>query len=220
MDKFLKVKKAFEENQDKQKSVKMAQYMRNQFLFYGLQTPERKLLYKDLLKDEKKAKQIDWEFLDQCYQDEHREFQYLVKDYLAQMKTFLTYDDIPKIFRFVKQKQWWDTIDGLDRIIGDIGLRDSRVDHLMVQWSMDQDFWVRRIAIDHQLTRKEKTNTALLEQILVNNLGSDEFFINKAIGWSLREYSKTNSQWVKHFINQHKQEMNKLSIREASKYLH
>ena len=55
----------------------------------------------------------------------------------------------------------------------------------MLAWSVDEDFWVRRIAIDHQLLRKERTNTELLEQILVNNLGSDEFFINKAIGWSI-----------------------------------
>lgn len=62
----------------------------------------------------------------------------------------------------------------------------------MLEWSTDEDFWVRRIAIDHQLCRKERTNTELLEKILVNNFGSSEFFINKAIGWSLRDYSKTN----------------------------
>ena len=63
-----------------------------------------------------------------------------------------------------------------DRIIGEIGLGDSRVDALMLAWSVDEDFWVRRIAIDHQLLRKERTNTELLEQILVNNLGSHEIF--------------------------------------------
>ena len=70
----------------------------------------------------------------------------------------------------------------------------------MLKWSVDDDFWLRRIAIDHQLTRKDKTDKELLKQIIINNLGSDEFFINKAIGWSLRDYSKTNSKWVKCFI--------------------
>ena len=73
----------------------------------------------------------------------------------------------------------------------------------MLEWSIDNDFWLRRIAIDHQLGRKEKTNTELLEQILVNNFGSEEFFINKAIGWSLRDYSKTNSDWVRSFLNKY-----------------
>ena len=66
---------------------------------------------------------------------------------------------------------------------------------------------------------KEKTDTALLEQILRNNLGQSEFFINKAIGWALRDYSKTNPEWVKNFIRQHHGKMAPLSIREASKYL-
>lgn len=51
----------------------------------------------------------------------------------------------------------------------------------MLEWSKDEDFWVRRLTIDHQLSRKAKTNTKLLEAILVNNFGSNEFFINKAI---------------------------------------
>ena len=70
----------------------------------------------------------------------------------------------------------------------------------MLEWSTDEDFWMRRIAIDHQLCRKERTNTELLEKILVNNFGSSEFFINKAIGWSLRDYSKTNQDWVRNFV--------------------
>ena len=89
----------------------------------------------------------------------------------------------------------------------------------MIEWSKDEDFWIRRIAIDHQLTRKEKTNAELLEKIIINNFGSDEFFINKAIGWSLRDYSKTNPQWVRNFIEKYKGQMDKLSIIEASKYI-
>lgn len=89
----------------------------------------------------------------------------------------------------------------------------------MLEWSLDDDFWVRRVAIDHQLCRKEKTNTELLEKILVNNFGSDEFFINKAIGWSLRDYSKTNPEWVRAFVEKHADRMSKLSVKEAGKYI-
>lgn len=91
------------------------------------------------------------------------------------LSKILTFEDISQIRRYVRQKQWWDTIDCLDRIIGGIGLEDPRVDGVMLEWSLDEDFWVRRVAIDHQLCRKERTNTALLEQIIVNNLGSGEF---------------------------------------------
>ena len=78
---------------------------------------------------------------------------------------------------------------------------------------------MRRLAIDHQLLRKEETDTELLEKILINNLGQTEFFIKKAIGWALRDYSKTNPNWVRDFIERHQAEMAALSIREGSKYL-
>lgn len=219
MDKYTEIKARFEAHQDPENAVKMAKYMKNLFQFYGIAAPERKKLYKDILKEEKKNKTVDWKFLDQCYADDHREFQYVTLDYLAAMQKFLTYDDIPRIWKYIKEKQWWDTIDFFDRIIGEIGLGDSRVDALMLAWSVDEDFWVRRIAIDHQLLRKERTNTELLEQILVNNLGSHEFFINKAIGWSLRDYSKTDPEWVRTFISKYRDRMDKLSIREGSKYI-
>lgn len=219
MSKYEEIKKIFEENRDSEKAESMSKYMRNQFKFYGLQTPKRRKLYKDLIKEEKKTGKIDWDFLDKCYNDEHREFQYLVCDYLKAMTNFLTYEDIPKIREYVKTKEWWDTIDSLDKVIGEIGLEDKRVNDLMLKWSQDDDFWIRRISIDHQLGRKEKTDCELLEAILINNFGSDEFFINKSIGWALRDYSKTNPDWVKNFIDKNKSQMNKLSIKEASKYI-
>ena len=142
-----------------------------------------------------------------------------MKDYLVAMQKFLAYDDVATIERFVRSKQWWDTIDGLDRVIGNIAFTDSRINNLMLRWSEDEDFWVRRIAIDHQLCRKRATDVTLLERILVNNFGSSEFFINKAIGWSLRDYSKSDPEWVRDFIDRHRQKMHPLSIREAKKYL-
>ncbi len=218
-NKYQRIRELFEQNKNEEKAIQEAKYMRNQFKFYGLQTPVRKKLYKDFLKAEKKNKTIDWAFLDKCYEDEYREFQYLATDYLIAMAKYLSYDDVSKLLNYIKRKQWWDTIDRLDRIVGNIGLTDSRIDDVMLKWSKDEDFWVRRIAIDHQLLRKDKTNTELLEKIIINNFGSSEFFVNKAIGWSLRDYSKTNPQWVRAFVEKHKDKMDKLSIKEASKYI-
>ena len=89
----------------------------------------------------------------------------------------------------------------------------------MLDWSKSDNIWLRRVSIDFQQRFKEKTNSKLLEQVIINNLGSNEFFINKAIGWSLREYSKTEEQWVKDFIKKNKDQMNKLSIKEAMKLI-
>lgn len=216
---YYKIKAAFEKLRNTERAKKMSAYMRDQFEYYGIPTPERRASYKNILRNEKKINKIDWELLDKCWEDNYREFQYFVMDYLSAMQNILRYEDIMRIERYLNTKQWWDTIDGLDMIVGKIGLKDPRVDDLMLQWSKDENFWIRRIAIDHQLCRKENTNTELLEKILVNNLGSDEFFINKAIGWSLRDYSKTNPGWVSNFIKNYRHIMSPLSIREASKYL-
>ena len=219
MDKYLEIKKRFEILKDKEKAAVMSKYMRNQFAFYGIQSPQRKEAYKEFIKSEKKTKKIDWSFLDKCYDDEHREFQYLVYDYLLAMKQYVAYEDIPKIQKYILIKPWWDTIDFLCKVIGDVGLKDQRVKKLMIEWSKNDNIWIKRSAIEHQLGLKKQTDSELLEKIIVNCFSSDEFFINKAIGWALRDYSKTNPNWVKAFLGKYKEKMRDLSIKEASKYI-
>ncbi|WP_251547342.1 DNA alkylation repair protein [Limosilactobacillus caecicola] len=197
----------------------MAAYLKGQFHFYGCQSATRQRVYRRELLAEKKREKIDWQFLNQAWAEPHREFQYVVCDYLITLKQFVTFDDLPRIEKFVRSKQWWDTIDSLIKPIGEVGLHDRRVGKLMLQWSLDPDIWVRRVAIEHQLLRKDKMDIDLLAKVIENNLDRREFFINKAIGWALRDYSKTNPRWVQQFITTHRDAMAPLSIREGSKYL-
>ncbi len=216
---YEELKRLFESHRNPEKAKQMSAYMRDQFSFYGVQSKDRRALYKDLLAQAKKAPGIDWDLLDACWADPHRELQYFAVDYLNMKQKELEYDDVPKLKTYLQTKSWWDTVDGLDTLVGKIFYVDERIDDLMITWSTDEDFWVRRAAIGHQRGRKEFTCTDLLERIILNNLGSDEFFINKAIGWALREYSKTNPAWVRDFVDAHRDEMHSLSIREASKYI-
>ena len=85
--------------------------------------------------------------------------------------------------------------------------------------SRADDYWLRRAAITAQLLAKDATDTTLLATVINNNLNQREFFINKAIGWALRQYSKTDAAWVRHYIAAHRDGLSALSIREASKYL-
>jgi len=210
---------AFEAAADADLAAQMSAYMRDQFAFLGIKTPQRKALSKDFLKVAKKAPEVDWGFIDACWARDEREFQYLALDYLDGVKKKLTPADIPRIRRLAQAKPWWDTVDNLDTVVGEVALAYPEVKQTMLAWSVDDDFWLRRLAIDHQLLRKEQTDTVLLRRILVNNLGQTEFFINKAIGWALRDYSKTDPAWVRAFIDKHRERMAALSIREASKYL-
>ena len=216
---FNKLYEEMIQHKNEEQAQKMSKYMLNKFEYIGIKTPERRKIFKNFFKEYKNEEKIDWEFVNKCWENKYREFQYIAADYLKNMKDKLTIDDIPKLKQLILKKSWWDTIDNLDMTIGALALKDSNVNKILLEWSLDENIWLRRIAIDHQLLRKEKTNTELLEKILKNNLGQAEFFINKAIGWALRDYSKTNPEWVKNFIEENKEKMAKLSIKEASKYL-
>ena len=216
---FNKLYEEMIQHKNEEQAQKMSKYMLNKFEYIGIKTPERRKIFKNFFKEYKNEEKIDWEFVNKCWENKYREFQYVAADYLKNMKDKLTIDDIPKFKQLILKKSWWDTIDNLDMTIGALALKDTNVNKILLEWSIDENIWLRRIAIDHQLLRKEKTNTELLEKILKNNLGQVEFFINKAIGWALRDYSKTNPEWVKNFIEENKENMSKLSIKEASKYL-
>ena len=199
-------------------AVAMKAYMKNKFEFLGIKTPARRKLAKIFFKQQTDSV-IDWVFINGAWNNPYRELQYAALDYLEICKKLLTPTDLPHLKKLAQTKSWWDTIDFLDRLVGSIIARFPETKEIILSWSCDKDFWLRRLAIDHQLLRKEETDTELLEKILVNNLGQTEFFINKAIGWALRDYSKTNADWVRDFIERHQAEMAALSIREGSKYL-
>ena len=204
---------------DLEKAGPMEAYMRHQFPFLGIAGPERNSLYKKYFPEAKKTKIIDWDFVDTCWEKEPREYQYVAANYLKAMQSYLTKDDLPKLERLVVTKSWWDTVDILDRVVGSLVYDKPELGEIILQWSLSDNIWLRRVAINHQLLRKEKTNVQLMEKILLNNLDQTEFFINKAIGWALRDYSKTNPEWVASFIEKNRERMAELSIREASKYL-
>lgn len=203
---------------DASQAKPMKAYMKNNFEFLGVRTPDRRKVAKQFFKDFK-AQGIDWDFVEACWARPYREFQYIAIDYLVTKKKDLVLADLPRLKKLAQSKSWWDTVDGLDKLVGKIILDHPEASQVMLDWSVHEDFWLRRLAIDHQLLRKDKTDTDLLEKILINNLNQKEFFINKAIGWALRDYSKTNPEWVRAFIAQHRSQMAGLSIREGSKYI-
>ena len=210
--------KLLENQADPAKVPAMEAYMKNKFSFLGVQKPILKKIEREFFKLFIKDP-IDWTFVEECWQQPYREFQYIAMDYLDKKKKELRPEDFPKLKQLAQTKSWWDSINQLDLIIGEITFTYPETKQVMLDWSKDQDFWLRRIAIDHQLMCKDLTDTDLLAEVICNNFGQTEFFINKAIGWSLRNYSKVNHDWVRAFIDQHASQMASLSIREASKYL-
>ena len=208
-----------EENSNELLAESMSKYMQDKFRFLGVRGATRTEIYKKYFPEARKSKVIDWDFIENCWNKEEREFQYVVVYYLKEMQKFLKREDISRLKYLIVTKSWWDTVDLLAKVVGSLVIRIEGYDQIMIEWSKDSNIWLKRVAILYQLSLKEKVDKQVLERILVNNLGDSEFFINKAIGWALRDYSKFNPEWVREFIEKNKNGMANLSIREASKYL-
>ena len=208
-----------EENRNELLAESMSKYMQDKFRFLGVRGASRTKIYKKYFPEARKSKEIDWEFIENCWNKEEREFQYVVVYYLKAMQKFLKREDISRLKYLIVTKSWWDTVDLLAKVVGSLIIRIKGYDQIMLEWSKDSNIWLRRVAILYQLSLKDKVDKQVLDKILVNNLGDSEFFINKAVGWVLRDYSKYNPEWVREFIKKNKENMANLSIREASKYI-
>lgn len=208
----------FYDAQNQDNAEKMAAYMKHRFPFLGIQKPERAVLSRDFLKEKKRDETIDWAFVWQSYMMPEREFHYLALDYLLAVKKQLTAQDLPELQKLIVSNAWWDSVDTIDALVGEIYLKYPKDTEIMIrQWMDNDDIWLKRISINFQLCFKEKTNTALLKEAILKNKSTGAFFVDKAIGWSLREYSKVNPEWVRQFLAEN--ELSALSRKEASKYL-
>jgi 3-methyladenine DNA glycosylase AlkD len=126
---------------------------------------------------------------------------------------------IKTIEHLLVNKSWWDTVDTLAG--GAVGVHFQRFpamrEKYLAKWRKSDNFWLRRTTILFQLGYKKETDFLLLCDIIRENLDSKEFFINKAIGWALRQYARTDPQAVKKFVKV--TPLEPLSRREAMKHL-
>lgn len=208
----------FYKNRNTEQAEFMAKYMKNLFPFLGLKKPERLILSKDLFKIKKKDSEVDWDFIFKCFDLPEREFQYLAIDYMDKVKNLFTPNDMDNIRILLTTKSWWDSVDAINKVVGHIAMKYPKIkEDTILKWIQSENIWLNRISILFQLKYKDKTDTEFLSKAILYNSQTYEFFINKAIGWALREYSKTNKSWVKEFIESNN--LSKLSIREGSKYI-
>lgn len=209
----------FKDNRNIEDSKYMKAYMKDNFEYLGIKTPLRKELSKEFLKEKSKDKSIDKELVKELWNNEYREFQYVAIDYLIKQKKKLQKEDVLFIKELIITKPWWDSVDLIaSHLAGELFKKyPELIDEYILSWSTDENIWLRRTAILYQLKYKEDTNREILEKVIKDNIEDKEFFIEKAIGWILREYSKTNKEWVREFVDNNS--LSKLSTREASKYL-
>ena len=201
-----------------EKQEQMAAYMKHRFPFLGLQAPIRKELTKALIRESKQLPTaLILTKINDYYAMPEREYQYVAIDLaIANVKRW-NEAELWQLAGYVSQKAWWDSVDAWRKLFGlRIKYYPEELPVIFQQFHESPDFWLRRVALNLQLMEKERTDLALLTQAIVKDQETDEFFIQKAIGWSLREYSKTNQAWVKAFLD--KYQLSPLAVREASKH--
>ncbi|MFJ7725942.1 DNA alkylation repair protein [Neobacillus sp. NPDC097160] len=212
--------KLFVENRNETDAEPMKKYMKGHFPFLGIKSPLRKELEKQFFNETGILKEpFNKELVDELWGKNEREYQYTALTYLEKMMNKLKKEDLPFMEWLITTKSWWDTVDAIaPKPVGKIAEKFPVVVGDTVDgWAVHDNMWLRRAAILFQLKYKQKTNEERLYQYIRQNAGSKEFFIQKAIGWALREYSKTNPASVKAFIEG--QSLAPLSVREGSKYL-
>ena len=135
-----------------------------------------------------------------------------------QYRQYLTPRSMPMLEEMVVTGAWWDHVDELAHLIGDILAAYPKVmKPLMLAWSTDQDMWKRRVSIICQLSFKAETDLELLYANIEPNLTDRNFFIRKAIGWALRQYAWTNPDEVARYVRRNESRLSGLSRREALK---
>ena len=195
--------------------------MKNKFEFLGIRSPVCKDLYRNFCKlyqPKNELELIEWTIL--LWSKPYREYKYIAMLELQKSKKMISAISIPVIEGFITSESWWDTVDMLSsNILGNYYLSNTDLlSDAIGKWSCNSNMWLNRTAILVQLKYKQNTSTELLERAIHNHQMSIDFFHQKAIGWALREYSKTNKIWVKEYVKANRANMKPLSIREALKY--
>jgi|APSaa5957512622_1039677.scaffolds.fasta_scaffold26720_2 3-methyladenine DNA glycosylase AlkD len=216
-------KKEFKENSDKGYAKGAQKYMKSEMPYYGVSSPKKKKIDSELKKKYKLESFDEWYSIIRELWDnaKFREERYAAMTVLSQYKEYHTLKIIPLIEHIIITGAWWDFIDGIspNTVGGLLKKYPKEMKKTLRSWNKSKHMWLRRSSILVQLKFKEETDPVLLGKFIERTMHEKEFFIRKAIGWALREYSKTNKKWVKGFISKNKGELSNLSVREGSKYI-
>jgi len=206
---------------DPEKVPKMVAYMKDNFAFLGVTSPIRKAAQKPFMVVARRSDPDDvLDVADRCWAQEEREFQYVGCELLrARAKTFHA-DDLSRLHALIVDKPWWDTIDALAaHPVGTLVSRFPELGKTMDLWIDDENMWVARVAILHQLRFKHDLDQARLFDYVEKRAGDTEFFIRKALGWALRDYARVAPDAVREFVARHHDALSGLTRREAMKHL-
>ena len=208
-------------NSNREMAIPMENYLKNNFSCLGIKTVQRRTIFKSIYEKHKSEiksnyKTITWEL----FQEKEREFHHCAIDLIQkEIKKNFIFDDIQLIENLVITNSWWDTVDFIAKYLvgGDLEQYPEETLKVIERFSNSENMWLNRSAIIFQLSYKENTNFDLLKAECEKHKHSKEFFIQKAIGWALRDYSRFNPNGVKEYVKS--TNLKPLSQKEALRLL-
>jgi 3-methyladenine DNA glycosylase AlkD len=216
------LQKRFEQHANAKDAVGMKAYMLHQFEFYGIKTPIRRKIDKDFAKANPIASEAELtQIIHALFELPQREFHYFAIELLGHYKQIWTPSIINTIEFCLTTNSWWDSVDhvAIECFPYYFKTFPKTLNVVTNKWNKSPHIWLQRSSIMFQKTFKQSTDKDLLSRYILNCTASKEFFVQKAIGWALREYAKTNPKWVKSFVAEYQQQLPALSKREALKNL-
>jgi 3-methyladenine DNA glycosylase AlkD len=222
MEEYLReLRKEFEAHRNEEYAKQQSAYMRYKFIFFGFNSTLRREIAKPFLDKNYLPDKAEFHPIIQAlWEMPQRDYQMFALDFMKRYVRKIEESDM-EIFEYtITHKSWWDTVDFIAATM--LGAYFKKFPELRQQyvdkWLSSGDIWLQRSALLFQLKYKEEFDTSLLTYTIKPLLGSKEFFINKAIGWMLRQYGKSNPDWVINYVKE-TPELANLSKREALKHL-
>lgn len=219
-DRIDDLRQALTDAADPAKAPLMAAYMKHRFPYLGVTTPERRAATKFFVADGHDATSSELlDAADACWAEPEREFHSVGADLLVRWVRSIDSSDLARVERLIRTNSWWDSVDAVAiNVVGPMVLADGALSATMDQW-IDDDLWVARTAILHQLKFRGGTDADRLFGYVDRRAADTEFFIRKASGWALREYAKTDPDAVRSFVEDRGDRLSGLTRREALKHL-
>ena len=189
---------------DKERAVSMAKYMKDNFEYFGIPSPQRKAIEKEFVKKFGKPPVAQLPaVIKEAFQKPQCEFQYFIIELTISLRKELPQGFIKTARFMLVTKSWWDSVDAIAAYIaGGLVKKYPALAKTMDEWIESGNMWLQRTAILHQIRFKKDTDEKRLFNYCLRRASSKEFFIRKAIGWALREYTKTNPDAVRKFVSE------------------
>ncbi|NQV53908.1 MAG: DNA alkylation repair protein [Flavobacteriales bacterium] len=210
----------FLKQSNKDRAAAMEAYMKGHFTFYGVPSPARKSIQKEVFRNLGMPGDDTFEAeVRACWVAPHREMQYVAMECMERKKWYRKEQSIQLIEWMITERSWWDSVDYIAATLcgGYFQYFPERIYSVVSRWNASENIWLIRSSLLFQLRYRDKVDKDLLTSLMLPHLDSKEFFLQKAIGWILRQVSKSDPTFVRAFVDSHS--LSAVTLREAKKYI-